>query len=84
MTINGDTTNAKTSTITTVPNDPDAATSTMSTAGLIVLDATTTVDAEVFDAYSNPILTEGPIVLVVTGHDTNLYFTYALQATNSY
>ena len=84
VTINGDTTNTKTSTITTVPNDPDAASSTMSTAGLIVLDVTTIVDAEVFDAYSNPILTEGPIVLVVTGHDTNLYFTYALQATNSY
>lgn len=39
VTVNGDTLNKKTSTITTVPNQPDAASSTMATPTLIVLDS---------------------------------------------
>lgn len=54
VTINGDTDNTKTSTITTVPNLPLAASSTMLTETLIVLDAVKTVDVKVFDAYGNP------------------------------
>ena len=84
VTINGDTGNTKTSTITTVANDPHADSSTMSTTELTELDASYPVDVQVFDAYGNPItLSEQPIVLVATGHDANLYFTYAAGSSAS-
>ena len=54
VTINGDTANSKTSIITTVPNLPDAASSTMATETLIILDKIKTVDVQVFDAFGNP------------------------------
>ena len=44
VTINADTANTKTSTITTIPNSPDAASSTMATDTLIILDVDTVVD----------------------------------------
>lgn len=84
VTINGDTGNTKTSTITTIPNDPDSASSTMATTTLIVLDDPQTVDVEIFDSFGNRILIEDPIVLVVAGLDSNLYFTYASTAPSVY
>ena len=78
VTINGDTSNTKTSTIVTVPNLPHSSSSTMSTDTLIVLDVDQTVDVQVYDAFGNPtVVKQNPIVLVVSGHDKNLYFTFA-------
>ena len=84
VTVNRDLANVKTSTITTVPNLPDARSSTMVTDTLIVLDDTHTVDVDVFDGYGNRILSQDPIVLVVHGHDSNLHFTFSPVAPSVY
>ena len=55
VTVNGDIDNIKSSTITTVPNIPDAATSTLATVTPILQDSYTAVDVVVYDAYSNLI-----------------------------
>ena len=61
------------------------ATPNMATSALIVLDDSTVVDVQIFDAYQNPILTEDlPVLLTATGHDANLYFTYTMGAASFY
>jgi hypothetical protein len=56
----------------------------MATDTLIVLDDSQTVEIEVYDAYANPILVENPIVLVASGYDMNLYFTYSMTTPSEY
>lgn len=56
VTVNGDTSNTKSSVITTVPNKPSSVSSTLVTTQLIDLETSYDVDSEIFDAFGNKII----------------------------
>lgn len=81
---NLDTANAKTSTIVVVPNEPYPQTSTLNFQSVVTLDTTESVSIQVFDEFSNPIIVEQPVLMVVEGQGQTIFSTFIASSASEY
>lgn len=87
VTVNGDTGNQKTSTVTAVHNTQDAATSTLLASTPVTIANAESLTLTILDAYSNPVSTAAvPIVTHLTGSGQTVYSTASVTtlATGTY